>query len=309
MAKMQTPAMERIQKKNAKRKKAYKSTPGKEAWKRFKRNPTAIAGLIVVIILILIAIFANFIAPYNYEDMVNKTFNIKTGGFGASPNGTYIFGTDNLGRDLFSRVIYGTRYSLLIALFCTIAAFFSGGLLGILAGYFGGKVDTIIMRLMDIFQAIPMIMMAMCIVSVLGSGIPQLVAAVMFASMPTMARNNRAAILRVRGADYIESSEAIGVSQARMIIKHMIPNAVGVMIIFFAGFLAVSIMMMSSMSYIGVGLTPPTPEWGLLLNEGKVYLTSAPYLMLFPALFIMITCFAFNLMGDGLRDAFDPRLK
>ncbi len=309
MSKMHTPAMEKIAKKNAKRKKAYKSTPSKEAWKRFRRNPTAIAGLVVVIILILVAIFANFIARYGYEDMVNKTFDIKTGGFGSKPNATYWFGADNLGRDLFSRVIYGTRYSLVIALFCTIAALFSGGLLGVIAGYFGGKVDTIIMRIMDIFQAIPMIMMAMCIVSVLGTGIPQLVAAVMFASMPTMARNNRAAILRVRGADYIESSEAIGVSQVRMIVKHMIPNAVGVMIIFFVGFLAVSIMMMSSMSYIGVGLTPPTPEWGLLINAGKDYFTSAPYLMLFPALFIMITCFAFNLMGDGLRDAFDPKMK
>jgi ABC-type dipeptide/oligopeptide/nickel transport system permease subunit len=139
------------------------------------------------------------------------------------------------------------------------------------------------MRIMDIFQAIPMIMMAMCIVAVLGNGIPQLVAAIMFASMPTMARNNRAAILRVRGCDYIESSEAIGVSQGQMIIKHMIPNAVGVMVIYFVGFLAVSIMMMSSMSYIGVGLSAPTPEWGLILNDGKAYMTTAPYMMMFPA--------------------------
>jgi len=225
------------------------------------------------------------------------------------PSAEHLFGTDNFGRDIFSRVVYGARYSLLIAIFCTLAAFFSGGLLGIIAGYFGGVVDTIIMRIMDIFQAIPMIMMAMCIVAVLGNGIPQLVAAIMFASMPTMARNNRAAILRVRGSDYIESSEAIGVGRFRMILKHMIPNAVGVMIIYFVGFLAVSIMMMSSMSYIGVALSAPTPEWGLILNEGKIYLTSAPYIMLFPALMIMVTCFAFNLLGDGLRDAFDPRLK
>ena len=225
------------------------------------------------------------------------------------PSAAHLFGTDQLGRDIFSRCIYGARYSLVIALFCTIAAFFSGGLLGIIAGYFGGRVDTIIMRIMDIFQAIPMIMMAMCIVAVLGNGIPQLVAAIMFASMPTMARNNRAAILRVRGSDYIESSEAIGVGQVRMIVKHMIPNAVGVMVIYFVGFLAVSIMMMSSMSYIGVGLAAPTPEWGLILNDGKAYMTQSPYMMVFPAIMIMITCFAFNLMGDGLRDAFDPKMK
>ena len=302
MAKMHTEAMERIERKNAKRKKPVKSTPGYEAWKRFKRNPTALIGLAVVVLLILVAIFAPLIAPYDYQIQDYLAMM-------QSPSKAHLFGTDQFGRDIFSRCIYGTRYSLLIALFCTIAAFFSGGLLGIIAGYFGGKVDTVIMRVMDIFQAIPMIMMAMCIVAVLGNGIPQLVAAIMFASMPTMARNNRAAILRVRGNDYIEASEAIGVGQVKMIIKHMIPNAVGVLIIYFVGFLAVSIMMMSSMSYIGVGLAAPTPEWGLILNDGKSYITQAPYMMLFPALMIMITCFAFNLMGDGLRDAFDPKLK
>lgn len=302
MAKMHTPAMEAIEKRNAKRKKPVKSTPAYESWKRFKRNPTALIGLAVVCLLILVAIFAPLIAPYDYQVQDFMAMMQK-------PGAAHLFGTDQFGRDIFSRCIYGARYSLIIALFCTVAAFFSGGLLGIIAGYFGGKVDTVIMRIMDIFQAIPMIMMAMCIVAVLGNGIPQLVAAIMFASMPTMARNNRAAILRVRGNDYIESSEAIGVNQFQMIVKHMIPNAVGVMIIYFVGFLAVSIMMMSSMSYIGVGLAAPTPEWGLILNDGKSYLTSAPYMMLFPALMIMITCFAFNLMGDGLRDAFDPRLK
>ena len=222
MAKMHTPAMEKIERKNAKRKKPVKSTPAYESWKRFKRNPTALIGLAVVCILILVAVFADFIAPFEYEVQDYMAMMQK-------PSAEHLFGTDQFGRDIFSRCIYGTRYSLVIALFCTIAAFFSGGLLGIIAGYFGGKVDTVIMRIMDIFQAIPMIMMAMCIVAVLGNGIPQLVAAIMFASMPTMARNNRAAILRVRGNDYIESSEAIGVGQVQMIIKHMIPNAVGVM--------------------------------------------------------------------------------
>ena len=302
MAKMQTPAMEKIAKKQSKRKKPVKSTPAYESWKRFKRNPTALIGLCVVCFLILVAIIAPLIAPYDYKTQ-DYAYMMQ------APSAKHLFGTDQFGRDILSRVIYGTRYSLVIALFCTIAALFSGGLLGIIAGYFGGTVDTVIMRIMDIFQSIPMIMMAMCIVAVLGNGIPQLVAAIMFASMPTMARNNRAAILRVRGSDYIESSEAIGVGQFKMIIKHMIPNAAGIMIIYFVGFLAVSIMMMSSMSYIGVGLTAPTPEWGLILNDGKAYLTSAPYMMLFPALMIMITCFAFNLMGDGLRDAFDPKMK
>lgn len=302
MAKMHTPAMENLEKKKAKRKRMVKSTPLYESWKRFKRNPTALMGLIVVVILILIGVFASVIAPYDYQVQDYTAMMQK-------PSLQHLFGTDNFGRDIFSRCIYGTRYSLLIAFFCTLAAMFSGGLLGIIAGYFGGKIDTVIMRIMDIFQAIPMIMMAMCIVAVLGNGIPQLVSAIMFASMPTMARNNRAAILRVRGSDYIESSEAIGVGRLEMILRHMIPNAVGVMIIYFVGFLSASIMLMSSMSYIGVGLAAPTPEWGLILNDGKAYMTAAPYMMVFPALMIMITCFAFNLMGDGLRDAFDPKMK
>ena len=302
MAKMHTPAMEKIEKRNAKRKKPVKSTPAYESWKRFKRNKTAMIGLIVVGILILIAILAPLIAPYDYQTQDYTAMLQK-------PSLAHIFGTDQFGRDIFSRCIYGARYSLMIALFCTIAALFSGGLLGIIAGYFGGKVDTIIMRIMDIFQSIPMIMFAMCIVAVLGNGIPQLVCAIMFASMPTMARNNRAAILRVRGSDYIEASVAIGVGQWKMILKHMIPNAAGIMIIFFVGFLAVSILMMSSMSYIGVGLSAPTPEWGLILNDGKAYMMTAPFMMIFPALMIMVTCFAFNLLGDGLRDAFDPKMK
>lgn len=302
MAKMHTPAMEKLEKKNAKRKKTVNSTPLYESWKRFKRNPTALMGLVVVVILVLIAILAPLLAPYDYQVQDYRAMLQK-------PSAKHLFGTDNFGRDIFSRCIYGARYSLLIAFFCTLAAMFSGGLLGIIAGYFGGKIDTVIMRIMDIFQSIPMIMMAMCIVAVLGNGIPQLVSAIMFASMPTMARNNRAAILRVRGSDYIESSEAIGVGRLEMIVKHMIPNTVGIMVIYFVGFLAASIMLMSSMSYIGVGLAAPTPEWGLILNDGKAYMTTAPYMMIFPALMIMITCFAFNLMGDGLRDAFDPKMK
>ena len=302
MAKMHTPAMEKIERRNARRKKPVKSTPAYESWKRFKRNKTAMIGLIVVCILILVAILAPLIAPYDYQTQDYTAMLQK-------PSGAHLFGTDQFGRDIFSRCIYGARYSLVIALFCTIAALFSGGLLGIIAGYFGGKVDTIIMRIMDIFQSIPMIMFAMCIVAVLGNGIPQLGCAIMFASMPTMARNNRAAILRVRGSDYIEASEAIGVGQWKMILKHMIPNAAGIMIIFFVGFLAVSILMMSSMSYIGVGLAAPTPEWGLILNDGKAYMMTAPFMMIFPALMIMVTCFAFNLLGDGLRDAFDPKMK
>ena len=302
MAKMHTPAMEKIEKKNRKRKKPVNSTPAYEAWKRFRRNKTAIIGLVVVGILILIAIFAPLIAPYDYT-MQDYTAMMQ------APSKAHLFGTDAYGRDIFSRVIYGTRYSLIIALFCTIAALFSGGLLGIIAGYFGGRVDTIIMRIMDIFQAIPMIMMAMCIVSVLGNGIPQLVAAVMFASMPTMARNNRAAILRVRGSDYIESSEAIGVGQVEMILKHMIPNAMGPIIVQATFGVASNILMIAGLSYIGLGIAPPAPEWGGMLSEAKTNIQLFWHPMVFPGVAIFLTSFSLNVLGDGLRDAFDPKLR
>ena len=276
----------------------------KEIWRRLKKNKMAMIGLGIVALLVLISIFADFLFDYNTIVIKQNTaIRLQT------PSAAHWLGTDEFGRDILARLVHGSRVSLSVGVVAVSIALLIGGSLGAIAGFYGGKIDNVIMRIMDIFQSIPMIMMAMCIVAVLGNGIPQLVAAIMFASMPTMARNNRAAILRVRGSDYIESSEAIGVSQIQMILKHMIPNAAGIMIIYFVGFLAVSIMMMSSMSYIGVGLTAPTPEWGLILNDGKAYLTSAPYMMMFPALMIMITCFAFNLMGDGLRDAFDPKMK
>lgn len=302
MAKMYTPAMERIENKNRKRKKPVKSTPGTEAWKRFKRNRTALVGLAVTMLLILLALIAPLIAPYDYQEQDYTAMS-------QAPSGLHWFGTDHLGRDIFSRCIYGARYSLVIALLCVLASFVLGGSLGIIAGYFGGKVDTVIMRIMDVFQAIPQVLMAICVVAVLGNGIWQLVIAIMISTMPTMARNNRAAILRVRSNDYVEASQAIGVGQLKMILTHMMPNAVGIMIIYFVGLLAASIMMMSSLSYIGVGLAAPTPEWGLILSDSKAFIRSSPYMMLFPALLIMITCYAFNLMGDGLRDAFDPRMK
>lgn len=302
MPKIHTDAMAKIEKKKANRTKEYTSTPGREAWKRFKRNRTALVGMSVVILLILIAIFAPLIAPYDYQAQDYSAMN-------QSPSWQHLFGTDTYGRDIFSRCIYGTRYSLVISLLCVIASLALGGTLGIVAGYFGGKVDSLIMRFMDIFQSIPQVLMAICIVAVLGNGIPQLVCAIMISTMPTMAKNCRAAILNVRSNDYVEASRAVGVKQIRMIIKHMIPNAVGIIVIFVVGFIAASIMIMSSLSYIGVGLAAPTPEWGLILSDGKSFIRTYPYMLLFPALMIMITCFAFNLMGDGLRDAFDPRLK
>ena len=296
-----TPEIERFQKKN--KGKAIKvSTPGREAWRRLCRNRTALIGLGILMVMMVFALLANVIAPYDYQDQI-LTDAYQT------PSSTHIFGTDNFGRDLFSRCVYGARYSLLLALLCVVCAFATGGLLGVIAGYFGGRVDDIIMRFMDMFQAIPQVLLAISVTAALGNGIPQLIAAVTISTMPTISKNCRAAILNVRNADYVESSRSIGVGQWGMIFKHMIPNALGVMVIFVVGLMGASINMMAGLSYLGVGLNPPTPEWGLILSDGKAFFTSFPHMVLFPAAMILLTILAFNMLGDGLRDAFDPRLK
>lgn len=299
MAKIKTPAMERYEKIHKKEK---KSTPGSEALRRFTRNRTALIGLVILLTMMVFVIGAEWIAPYEYQEMDYAT------AFG-TPTLKHLFGTDNYGRDLFSRCVYGARYTLFISLLCVIASCCSGGLLGVIAGYFGGRTDELIMRVMDILQAIPSVLLAICITSALGNGIPQLVIAIMVSSMPVMARNFRAAILNVKNAEYVESSRSIGVGEARMIAKHMIPNSVGVMVIYVVASMSAVINVVASLSYMGCGLVPPTPEWGLILSEGKAYFTAFPHLILFPALMILLTILAFNMLGDGLRDALDPRLK
>lgn len=301
MSKISTPAIVKFKEKNAG--KAIKiSTPGREAWRRLVRNRTAIVGLAIIFILAILAIFANVIAPYDYQEQdCMAAYSL--------PSAAHWFGADNYGRDLLSRCIYGARYSLIFGLLCVLASFCTGGLLGVIAGYFGGKVDEIIMRIMDVFQAIPQILMAISITAALGNGVPQMIAAITVSTLPTISKNCRAAILNVKSADYVESSKAIGVGQWGMIFKHMIPNALGVMVIFVVGLMGASISMMASLSYLGVGLNPPTPEWGLVLSEGKAFFTAFPHMVIFPAIMILISILAFNMLGDGLRDAFDPRMK
>ncbi|MGI6326492.1 MAG: ABC transporter permease [Saccharofermentanales bacterium] len=301
MAKRMTPAIARFKKKHA-GKTIQVSTPGKEAWRRLRRNRTALLGLAIILLMLIAAIFAGWIAPYEYQQQIYADAY-------QTPNARHLFGTDNFGRDLFSRCVYGARYSLSLGLMCVIASFLTGGMLGVIAGYFGGRVDNLIMRFMDMFQAIPQVMLAISITAALGNGIPQMITAITVSTMPTISKNCRAAILNVKNADYVESSRAIGVGRWRMIFRHMIPNSVGVMVIFVVGLMGATINMMASLSYLGVGLNPPTPEWGLILSDGKGFFTAYPHMVLFPSLMILFTILAFNMLGDGLRDAFDPRLK
>lgn len=300
MAKIETPAMKRMIKKKKKQK--YGMTPLKGAWQRLIRNKMAVVGMVIIILLLLTAIFANVIAPYSYQEQDYTAV-------AQSPSLQHLFGTDNMGRDIFSRCVYGARWSLPLGLLCVVAGLALGGTLGVIAGYCGGPVDNVIMRIMDVFQAIPSILMAIAVVAVLGNGIPQLVTAMSIAFMPNVAKTCRAAIFTVKGNEYVDASRAIGVSKVKIIVRHLIPNAIGVIVIDAVGMVGAAILVVSTLSYIGVGIVPPTPEWGAILSAGKEYIRSGVHMVLFPGLMIMLTVISFNLFGDGLRDALDPRLK
>ena len=303
MAKLVTPEMKRINRKNHNRKGELKThSYWSDAWLRLRRNPTAVIGLVVLIIMILLAVFADVVAPYGYAEVDYTSMSVP-------PSAEHWFGTDSLGRDLFSRCIYGARWSLGLGLICMFLALAGGGVLGLIAGYFGNKTDTVIMRIMDVFQAIPGTLMAITVVATLGTGTPQLLLALALSSMPMMAKVVRAAIFTVRKSDYIESSRAIGAGNIRWMIRHMLPNALGHIIIYAVGSVAGSIMVIATLSYIGLGVQSPYPEWGALLNAGKSYINSHSYMVLYPGLMIMIAVLSLNLFGNGLRDALDPRLK
>ena len=305
MAKLYTPAMAALDRKKIKQKgRVKKSSPGREAWKRLRRNKLAIAGMIILIILILTAIFADVIAPYGIDQQMLRNRLQKP-----SFTSGHLMGTDDFGRDVFSRVVYGARISLPIGLICVFLAFALGGTLGAIAAFYGGRIDNVIMRFMDIFQSIPPMLMAIAIAASLGNGVLNLVLAISISTMPARSRIVRASILTVKRNDYIESARAIGASSRRQLVKYMLPNAIGPILTSFTFSVATAILTVSSLSYIGLGISPPTPEWGCMLSASKELIRTAPYTLLFPGLMIMITVLALNLFGDGLRDALDPRLK
>lgn len=303
MPKTITPEMERINAKLARQKNdARNYSFAAEAWKRFKRNKTAIIGLCIIVLFFLIMAVANVISPYDPYEVNYSEANI-------APCARHIFGTDNLGRDIFSRCMYGTRISIPFGLICMVTSLAVGGILGMCAAYFGGAVDNVIMRIMDVFQSIPGILLAIVVVATIGSGFTQLVFAMTVSYMPNFSKTVRAAFFTVKGNDYIEASRSLGASNLRLMFRHMLPNAVGHVIIFSIQIVSSAIMAMAALSYVGLGIMPPTPEWGALLNAGKPFMLQYPYMILFPGVLIAVVMLAFNLFGDGLRDALDPRLK
>ena len=274
----------------------------KEIFKRFKRNRMAVFGLVVIILLILCALFPSVVAPYGYDDQnLSEQF--------IAPCLAHPFGTDNFGRDILSRVIYGCRISLLIGLISVSISCVLGVILGCIAGYYGNKVDNLVMRFIDIMLAIPQMLLAMSIVAALGIGTENLILAIAIGSVPGYARIVRGSILSVKGQEYIEAARSIGASDFRIITRHIVPNCLAPIIVQATMSIASAILSTASMSFIGLGIEPPTPEWGSMLSAGRAYLRDHWFVVTFPGIAIMLTVFAFNLFGDGLRDALDPKLK
>ena len=226
-----------------------------------------------------------------------------------TPCAEYPFGTDNLGRDILSRIIYGARYSLIIGFTATIASLFIGSVMGCVAGYFGGKIDNVIMRFTDIFIAIPSTLMAIAVVSALGPSIPNLIIAITIGDIPGYARIIRSAILSIKDNEFVESSVAVGGSHTHIMLTHLFPNTLAVLIVQATLGVGYDIIAASGLSYLGLGIMPPAPEWGAMLSEGQEFIRYYPHLVIFPGLAIVLTVLALNLLGDALRDAIDPTLK
>ena len=271
---------------------------------RMRRNRPAMIGLAIVIVLVLAALFADVIADYDTV-VIKQNVAIRLQG----PSAAHWFGTDEFGRDIFARIVHGARISLMVGIVAVSIALALGGTLGAIAGYFGGAVDNIIMRMMDIFLSIPILLLAIMIVSALGSSMLNLMIAIGISSMPTFARVTRASVLSVKDQDYIEAARAIGATNRKIILRHILPNCLAPIIVQATLRVATAILSTASLSFIGLGIQPPAPEWGAMLSSGRSYIRDAPHIVVIPGLVIMITILALNLLGDGLRDALDPKMK
>ena len=275
-----------------------------EVWKRLCRNKTAVLGLVIVALLTLMAILSPILI--DYETQVIKTNYSEAL---QAPSADHWFGTDEMGRDILLRVMYGSTVSLSIGVVTVAVSLTMGLILGAAAGYFGGKTDMIIMRIMDIFLAIPGTLLAICIVASLGNSIPNLVIAQAVSSIPTFSRVVRGAVITARDADYVEAARAIGAKDATIIFHEVLPNSLAPIIVQTTLQVASVILSIAGLSFIGLGIPAPRPEWGAMLSGARAYIRDYSYMCLFPGLAIMTTILSLNLLGDGLRDALDPRLR
>ena len=273
-------------------------------WNRLRKNKLAMLGLAILVVMVALAVCADWIADYDTNVTgMNMAERLQT------PSAKHWFGTDSYGRDVFARIIHGSRLSLSLSIFAMLAAVAIGSIIGAIAGYYGGRVDDVLMRLMDILLAIPPMLMSISIVAALGHSMVNLMIALSLAYIPVFARVIRSSILTVKGQEFIEAAKACGTSNARIILRHIIPNAIGPIIVQATLAMGSTILIISSLSFMGMGIQPPQPEWGTMLYEGRDLIRTSPYLVIFPGIAIALAVLSLNLLGDGLRDALDPRMK
>lgn len=270
--------------------------------KRMRRNKNSMIGLVVFVLLVLSVIIVPMVSPYEYDEVDFMAIN-------KLPSKEHWFGTDDLGRDLLTRVFYGGRYSISISLIAVVFSTLIGTIIGAVAGYFGGLADTLIMRCLDVIQAIPHTLLTIVMSAALGTGPDKTVIAISIGSIPGTVRLLRGSVMRTREEQYLEAAEAIGCSTVRRITKYVVPNSWSPLIVSSTMGVARMVLELAALSYIGLGVQPPTPEWGAMLSYARGFLRDYPYQLIFPGLLIALTVLSLNMFGDGLRDALDPKLK
>ena len=283
-------------------------TPLQEFWHYFSSNTGAVAGLLVILIICFMAVFANFVAPHSPSDQYRDALLLPPAWLEGG-NWSYVLGTDDVGRDILSRLIYGSRLSIAVGIVAVTASLVMGILLGLIAGYFKGIIDTAIMRIVDIMLAMPSLLLAIAIVAILGPSIVNAALAISIVSLPHYVRLTRAATMAEMSRDYVTSSKVIGAGPLRLMFICILPNCLAPLIVQATLGFSSAILDMAALGFLGLGAQPPTPEWGSMLADALQFVQRAWWVVTFPGLMILITVLAFNLMGDGLRDALDPKLK
>ena len=278
------------------------SSPWKKAWQSFCYNKLAVIGLGIVIFFVILAILAPLIAPYGFrEQELSKRL--------LAPSSEHFFGTDDFGRDIFSRIVYGARISLWVGFFSVLGSAIVGTMLGVIAGYYGKWVDTVISRIFDILLAFPSILLAIAVVAILGPSLQNALIAIAIINIPNFGRLVRSKVLSVKQEEYIMAARAVGMKDTRILLRHILPNSMTPIIVQGTLAIATAIIEAAALGFLGLGAQAPAPEWGKMLADSKQYLVQAPWTLFFPGLAIMLTVLGFNLMGDGLRDVLDPKMK
>ena len=278
-------------------------TWGEMAMKMTRKYPLGAFGAVVVVVMIFLAIFANVISPYDPEA---NAFEFML----TAPDGQFWMGTDQFGRDILTRIIYGSRTALFVGFSCAIIGASFGLVLGVGSAYFGGRFDLFFQRVMDVFMAFPLIIMALAVVSIFGTGTQNVIIAITIPFIPRCARVVRSSALAIREIPYVDAARALGFTHSRIILRHMVPNVMAPFLIMLTAFVGQAILLEASLSYLGLGVQEPTPAWGLMLQGGaEEYAESAPWVAIWPGVAISLAVFGFNLFGDALRDALDPKLR